>query len=544
MCNFFYFEELIASKKEKVYMRELKEIIMYSRKYSLIFLLKFRRKLINQVQKLFYNPIEIIDKSGLFDREWYLSQNSDVVSDMCPIEHYLCYGAQEGRDPSPTFSNNDYLAQKQDGVFIKMNPLLHYIKYGKEKNFLKSNSDKEDRYFPANISRNVERYLSNLYPTTGGIDVLYEHTEYLRLNLVVDSLADNIVFGGVATALIFSLLLSNKTKSDLRIIVRDLTSSASAVYKIAKLHKINVSNKIELVHFPINQRAKYKLPISENDLFIASSWWSSYAIKQINMREKFIYILQEDENIFYPSGYEQIKVNELFNDTSMVPIINTHVLFEHFKKNSYEHIKNDGLCFEPAFPYIENIKKDFGHDKTVFNLFFYSRPSVPRNLFSAGLELIYNAIKERIIDGAEWKIYFAGQNMADFVFFDGTSSINLGKLSLEKYVNFIPTVDLAICLMNAPCPSYIPLDLASVGAVVLTNKYKEKKSLNNYSENIICSDTDLKSLLDSLSIAIKLAKNSQMRRSNFSKNNISLDWSNSFNSIIDQINHRLQSNLL
>ena len=51
-------------------------------------------------------------RSGSFDADYYLSRNPEVArsAGLNPLMHYIVYGAAEGRDPSPTFSTQGYLA--------------------------------------------------------------------------------------------------------------------------------------------------------------------------------------------------------------------------------------------------------------------------------------------------------------------------------------------------------------------------------------------------------------------------------------------------
>ncbi len=73
-----------------------------------------------------------ITKSGLFSADWYLDQYQDVAAaGQDPLEHYLLYGADEGRDPGPGFSTTGYLSRYHDVADASINPLLHYIRYGK-----------------------------------------------------------------------------------------------------------------------------------------------------------------------------------------------------------------------------------------------------------------------------------------------------------------------------------------------------------------------------------------------------------------------------
>jgi len=62
------------------------------------------------------------------DRDYYLSTNPDVMSaGLDPTLHYVKYGWREGRDPSPSFSTQAYLAEHPELVREQTNPLLHFL---------------------------------------------------------------------------------------------------------------------------------------------------------------------------------------------------------------------------------------------------------------------------------------------------------------------------------------------------------------------------------------------------------------------------------
>jgi hypothetical protein len=72
----------------------------------------------------------LIRRSRLFDSEWYLAQNPDVVAARInPLRHYLRH-AREGRDPNPLFDSNWYLARNPDVAAAGVNPLVHYLRNG------------------------------------------------------------------------------------------------------------------------------------------------------------------------------------------------------------------------------------------------------------------------------------------------------------------------------------------------------------------------------------------------------------------------------
>ncbi|AFU97743.1 hypothetical protein [Simiduia agarivorans] len=69
--------------------------------------------------------------SEYFDVQWYLEAYKDVAeAGINPAEHYIKYGASEGRYPSLKFDGNWYLSHYPDVANSGMNPLIHFIKFG------------------------------------------------------------------------------------------------------------------------------------------------------------------------------------------------------------------------------------------------------------------------------------------------------------------------------------------------------------------------------------------------------------------------------
>ena len=89
--------------------------------------------------------------SEYFDIEWYLNTYPDIVeSKINPAEHYLLYGAAEGRLPGPFFDGNWYVQHYPDVAAAGENPLLHFIKFGQQEGrssspkLLTNNQETED----------------------------------------------------------------------------------------------------------------------------------------------------------------------------------------------------------------------------------------------------------------------------------------------------------------------------------------------------------------------------------------------------------------
>ncbi|RLJ20340.1 hypothetical protein DJ031_05920 [bacterium endosymbiont of Escarpia laminata] len=97
-------------------------------------------KLTNKAQKREKRLVNLLKDSGLFDATWYLAEYPDVAeAGIDPVEHYLRYGASEGRNPSSKFDTTFYLTTNPDIAEAEINPLVHYLRYGKEEGRLPSN---------------------------------------------------------------------------------------------------------------------------------------------------------------------------------------------------------------------------------------------------------------------------------------------------------------------------------------------------------------------------------------------------------------------
>ena len=93
------------------------------------------REMIKSPKRVFrmaFIEYPLLKKSSLFDSQYYLRMNPDVVqAQIDPLWHYLVWGASEGRAASKEFITSMYLANNQDVKDSGMNPLVHYIRHGK-----------------------------------------------------------------------------------------------------------------------------------------------------------------------------------------------------------------------------------------------------------------------------------------------------------------------------------------------------------------------------------------------------------------------------
>lgn len=82
----------------------------------------------------------------LFDAAWYCSRHPEAADD--PVGHFLTVGADLGYDPSAAFSTNRYFVMHPDVAIARMNPLVHFLRHGREEGRLVSASARADDTAP------------------------------------------------------------------------------------------------------------------------------------------------------------------------------------------------------------------------------------------------------------------------------------------------------------------------------------------------------------------------------------------------------------
>lgn len=358
-----------------------------------------------------------------------------------------------------------------------------------------------------------------------------------RINIVTDSVGSASLFGGVGTALIFAALLANKLDAQLRIITRTHRAQPENVDHVLSLYGIKLKRDPQF-KFAAFFDKKYELDVGESDLFITTSWWTTAATLPSVRHHSIIYLLQEDERMFYPFGDERVKCEAILRNSDIRFLINTKLLFDHFVQGGLRNIAAKGAWFEPAFP--ANVfypRKNSREEKKKF--FFYARPNNLRNLFYLGIEVIEQAITQNVLDLDRWEIYLVGKEIPAVVFDSGYVPKRCENLNWSEYAQLVGTVDVGLSLMSTPHPSYPPLDLAASGAVVVTNRFGNKTDLSGYSPNLICAELDCDALVEAIRSAVTMASNAPLREQNYRSNGLLIDWQQAFGEIIKQLSEEI-----
>jgi hypothetical protein len=355
-----------------------------------------------------------------------------------------------------------------------------------------------------------------------------------RLSIVTDSVGAASLFGGVGTALVLSALLANRMGATLRLITRNDPPDTSAVSRVLAANGVKLETPLEAVFAPT--QGGRELPISDDDYFLSTSWWTTRALISSVRRDRLAYLLQEDERMFYPHGDDRVRCGQTMSEPGLLVVVNSQLLFEHLADGpeAIPDLAERGDWFEPAFPAAGRALRqpeEIGRRK----LFFYARPNNLRNLFHTGLEAISNAIASGTLHPAEWDIHLVGKDVPDLLFPRGVRPKRIEGLNWNEYHALVGSMDAGIVLMDTPHPSYPPLDLAAHGAAVLTNAHGLKTDLSFYSRNILLEQPDMPSLARGITRMVTLARDHATRSANLRADQICRDWTVSLADVVERL---------
>lgn len=339
-------------------------------------------------------------------------------------------------------------------------------------------------------------------------------------------------YGGIATLLYVSAILANKLGYDFRVAqtanyssktdVLDFLASKGIVIEKERFSTVDLSKR-SLSSFGY-------LPLHKDDVLVVSTWWDAHIAAQLPLHKKFLYLIQDYEPIFYNNSDKSVLAEQTYHTKKFIPFINTEILYKFFVSENYTYIKENAVWFEPA-PGL--VLKPQSKTKTKV-IFLYARPNVDRNLFINAIKALDLAFQDESMKKYDFKIFSAGTTGVPSIKLSSGDIIkNLGKMDMADYYKFAQTVDIAISPMLSPHPNYPTLEFASLGAMVVSTKWKTKQDLSFYSPNIIMANPTAEDMAKKI---IQVAQTTDVNRlNNLKANKINHDWTTALKDKISKI---------
>jgi hypothetical protein len=369
----------------------------------------------------------------------------------------------------------------------------------------------------------------------GGLEPLrtYEAPHHgPRVTIVTDSINSGSLYGGVATAIILGTLLARRLDAGLRLVTRIEPPLAENIGMILRTHGVTWTGNADCLHSPPGSGGR-DVPMSQEDLFLTTSWWTTHATRRAVPPSRIVYMLGEDERMFYPTGDEQLLCAETLTDPEIFYAINSEILLSHLQSHG---MAPGGIAFEPAFPSIAYYSERQPEERGRRRFFFYARPNNFGNLYWRGIAAVARAVEEGVLDPENWDFYFVGRDAPELVLPGGARPRIINDAPQEEYARIVRSVDVGLSLIYSPHPSYPPFDLAANGAVVVTNQFgAAKMDLSRYSPNILCVEPSVSGLVAGLRRAVALAEDQTRRAANAAKFGMPRDWPTALAPILDHM---------
>jgi WsaF, N-terminal domain/WsaF, C-terminal domain len=320
-----------------------------------------------------------------------------------------------------------------------------------------------------------------------------EH-DFIRFNLVVPSLNDAHLFGGIATAVRLFEEVRSQSDNDLRfrIILTDAAPDAGAMQKFSQYELTAADRDADNPNQMVSLADKNRPPLAlvRNDCFFATAWWTAYITQDIIRAQsvmfdqplrKMVYIIQDYEPAFYNWSSHFVLAEATYrSEIPTLAVFNSSQLNDFFKVGDYDF--HGAYEFEPRLN--ETLKKHLlshgQHRKK--QIVCYGRPSTDRNCFP----LVVGGLRQFIHENEsarDWRIISVGEDHPPVDLGNSCTMNAMGKLSLEDYAKLMAESAIGLSLMASPHPSYPPLEMAHFGMLTITNSFFNK-DLSRFHDNI------------------------------------------------------------
>lgn len=309
----------------------------------------------------------------------------------------------------------------------------------------------------------------------------------------------------------------------------------------------NLMRSCEVVSLLPNTRKN--VTFSKTDFCLATFWTTAYLANLIHKRldnKKFIYLIQDDESLFYSAGTLSTlaKKTYLFD---FFPIFSRKAVGEYFFSNIFNNNidKEKWSSFEPPSSFFLPSWETFSKREKGKKVALFVREHEDRCNRNLALFVINRAISEGIFDKS-WEFFLFGENNNFDVILGESKTFlrNFRKLPLNEYQRQLYKFDLAFNLQTTPHNSLFGVDFALSGVPSVTNIFSKEIDSSYYKsicENIIAADLDIEELLNALKKAIKISSNVKLRYNNAKKAGEGKNYSEVFKKTGEFVKNLLQA---
>lgn|GEM_PF-2282063 len=255
------------------------------------------------------------------------------------------------------------------------------------------------------------------------------------------------------------------------------------------------------------------LGVSDDDVFVASSVWSAHVAHQAVAelgRRRFVFLIQEDETLFYPSGSYHALARQAYG-FAHVALFSTEVLRDWFAAQrlgvfAAEAPPPQELVFRNAMTDPGLLNAAVVRSRAAQGLLFYARPgsTEARNLYEIGLLALRDAVSAGVFSG-DWRFTGVGSARDELLALpDGRPLALHCRQEPARYRAMLRSHDVGLALMDSPHPSLVPIEMAAAGMPTVTSTFhnKDAASLAGISANLIACAPTVDAVAAGLALAV------------------------------------------
>jgi hypothetical protein len=354
-----------------------------------------------------------------------------------------------------------------------------------------------------------------------------------RLTLIIPSLGTGDLFSGVDTSILVGVLLARHRGLRLRVVTRDAVPDPLIFAALLAAHGVDYKDNVVFEYAPDRLDAP-ALADTGTELILTTSWSTTWAALRSFDPARIVYLVQDDERLFYPAGDLQLRCREVLCDTRLCFFVKSALLRDYLISGDMSGIANNSFAFDTAFSSVTYFReaRSVGRKR---RFLLYARRDCPQHLFLRGLEAVAGAIEENAFPATDWEFFVLGSDSPSIALPGGIKPTVLDVLPLHAVGALLRQIDVGLTLMYGPYLSDPVLGLAASGAVVVSNSFGPKQSLDGYCANIACVEPSLGSLVVALGQAAELAVDEPQRQANYESARINRDWESTVAPLLDAL---------
>lgn len=342
--------------------------------------------------------------------------------------------------------------------------------------------------------------------------VLVDENEEEYLNVVLPELDKNNIFAGIKTAIEFSVKIGNGLKRPLRIITLKKSNFKDNEELIRYLEK-EFDRTREKPTILIHASNLSITKVSQNDEWIATHWTTAHAIDVavrlgVLSSNRVTYLIQDYEPGFHPWSTDFALAKSTYHANFRL-IVNSSPLQIYLEKNE-GLIVDSHRVFAPS---IDMLRLRKAAEQRVRSenpvIFFYARPSKPRNLYAIGAAALHLVAAELEKNGFKAHFISAGEKHPDIKFSSEHVLVSKGKLSWDAYFEILGKSDVVLSLQHSPHPSHPPLDAVTCGCYAVVNELGDTRG--GLHPCLLVAEPNAEALASQILKAVSLSRNNKIR---------------------------------